>query len=589
MKFLPKLKRSFVQPPLHGEHASHQHAALKKESDQEILTRVSLLARANQTWIGDQLSEELGIDARNALQWIARCLAYVVIDTPAMDAMQPDWEILPLVRALQRGCVLLRDSEKRLYAVISEPFDSNLIDWLDHISGEPMHWLLALPADILAYLHKQELAAKAIDTAMSQTVENTSDVSELDVLDFTSASEALSPAVRLASATLYDAIKVGASDVHIESTGRGLVVKYRIDGVLDQATTAQGTELAEQVVSRIKVLAELDISERRIPQDGSFRVNLRGRRVDLRVSVMPSIHGEDVVIRILDKRDLVERQGSLTLDALGFAPASITALRELARLPYGMLLVAGPTGSGKTTTLYAALSEINDGRDKLITIEDPVEYQLEGILQVPVNDRKGMTFAKGLRSILRHDPDKIMVGEIRDKETAEIAVQSALTGHLVLTTVHANSAFDVFGRFIHMGLDPYSFVSALNGVWAQRLIRVNCSVCSHDYVPSAIEKSIMEKHLHHAVNNALQAKVIWRRGTGCGECRGSGFRGRLAVAELLVLDDQLRELVINQRPLREIKEVAKSQGVRSLYDIALDLVATGQTTIAEVSRVTLAA
>lgn len=559
------------------------------EAVADVLQRLQRLAKVNQRWIGDQLAEEREIDVRSALQLLAQCLCYPVLDTPAMEAMSACWDVLPLARALQRGCVVLREPGGALVVVFSEPFDTALIDWLDHIADEPVRWCLALPSDILAYLNKQESVARAIDTAMSVDADTAREEANIEVLDFTSASEALSASVRLASSTLYDAIKVGASDVHIESTGRGLTIKYRIDGVLDQAATVPGADLAEQVVSRIKVLAELDISERRVPQDGSFRVHLRGRRVDLRVSVMPSIHGEDVVIRILDKRDLVERQGSLTLDALGFAPDSITALRALARLPYGMLLVAGPTGSGKTTTLYAALSEINDGRDKLITIEDPVEYQLEGILQVPVNDRKGMTFAKGLRSILRHDPDKIMVGEIRDQETAEIAVQSALTGHLVLTTVHANSAFDVFGRFAHMGLDPYSFVSALNGVWAQRLIRINCTVCLHEHAPSLDEQQVIARHCEGHPSRLNFAQVQWRRGSGCGECRGSGYRGRVAVAELLVLDDLLRELVINQRPIREIKEAAKQQGVRSLYDVALDLVAAGKTTIEEVRRVTLAA
>jgi general secretion pathway protein E len=298
------------------------------------------------------------------------------------------------------------------------------------------------------------------------------------VLSFASVSEAASPAVKLVNSTLYDALKAGASDIHLESTAGGLAVKYRVDGVLDHATAVGGIELAEHIISRLKVLAELDIAERRVPQDGSFRVESGGREIDLRVSIMPSIHGEDAVIRILDKRAMIEAYGALTLEALGFDAPSLATLRALAQEAYGMLLVTGPTGSGKTTTLYAALTEIHNGREKIITIEDPVEYQLPGILQIPVNEKKGLTFAKGLRSILRHDPDKIMVGEIRDRETAEIAVQSALTGHLVLTTVHANNVFDVFGRFTHMGIDPYAFVSALNGIWAQRLVRMNCPHCA---------------------------------------------------------------------------------------------------------------
>src|SRR5579859_1575944 len=305
------------------------------------------------------------------------------------------------------------------------------------------------------------------------------------VLSFASVSEAASPAVKLVNSTLYDALKAGASDIHMESTAGGLAVKYRIDGVLDRGTSVNGTETAEQVISRLKVLAELDIAERRVPQDGSFRVEAAGREIDLRVSIMPSIHGEDAVIRILDKRAMMAAYGALRLETLGFDAASLVTLRGLAEEPHGMLLVTGPTGSGKTTTLYAELTEIHNGRDKIITIEDPVEYQLPGILQIPVNERKGLTFAKGLRSILRHDPDKIMVGEIRDRETAEIAVQSALTGHLVFTTVHANNVFDVIGRFMHMNVDLYGFVSALNAILAQRLVRLICPHCGADDKPDA--------------------------------------------------------------------------------------------------------
>jgi general secretion pathway protein E len=342
-----------------------------------------------------------------------------------------------------------------------------------------------------------------------------------------------------------------------------------------------GVAVAEQVISRLKVLAELDIAERRVPQDGSFRVESGGREIDLRLSIMPSIHGEDAVIRILDKRTMIEAYGSLSPEALGFDSAALATLRALAGEPYGMLLVTGPTGSGKTTTLYAALSEINNGRDKIITIEDPVEYQLTGILQIPVNEKKGLTFAKGLRSILRHDPDKIMVGEIRDRETAEIAVQSALTGHLVLTTVHANNVFDVLGRFTHIGIDPYAFVSALNGIWAQRLLRLNCLHCSTPYVPTVTE-------LEKASLTREQAREFdFKRGTGCGDCRGTGYKGRKAVAEILTLTDEIRELIIEKRPIRQIKDAARRNGTRTLREAALDLVSRGETTIEEIKRVTL--
>jgi len=407
--------------------------------------------------------------------------------------------------------------------------------------------------------------------------------STIEELSLASVSEAQSPTVKLVNSTLYDALRAGASDVHLESTPTGLAVKYRIDGTLDAITEVSGVALAEQAISRLKVLAELDIAERRVPQDGSFRVGLQGREVDLRVSIIPGIHGEDAVIRILDKRAMVEAHGQLRLDALGFDECSVSSLRDLMEAPYGMLLVTGPTGSGKTTTLYAALSESHTGRDKIVTIEDPVEYQLPGVLQIPVNEKKGLTFARGLRSILRHDPDKIMVGEIRDRETAEIAVQSALTGHLVLSTVHANNVFDVFGRFTHMGLDPYSLVSALNGIWAQRLVRVNCPYCSRRVVPEA--KDLQRLGLAEGDAHAFE----WRSGAGCGDCRGTGYKGRRAVAEVLCLDDELREMIVAREPIRRVKELAYRKGTRTLTDAALQLALEGETTLEEVRRVTLAA
>ena len=397
--------------------------------------------------------------------------------------MAPAFDLLPLAQALARHCVLLRDAAGALTGVIADPFDLDLQTWLaTRARATPRR--AAAPAPGAAVRHPGlPVAARKNRRAPSTRWSPAPPTAARDgktaaVLSFASVSEAASPAVKLVNSTLYDALKAGASDIHLESTAGGLAVKYRVDGVLDHAASVNGVEVAEHIISRLKVLAELDIAERRVPQDGSFRVESGGREIDLRVSIMPSIHGEDAVIRILDKRAMIEAYGALTLEALGFDAPSLASLRTLAQEAYGMLLVTGPTGSGKTTTLYAALTEIHNGREKIITIEDPVEYQLPGILQIPVNEKKGLTFAKGLRSILRHDPDKIMVGEIRDRETAEIAVQSALTGHLVLTTVHANNVFDVFGRFTHMGIDPYAFVSALNGIWAQRLVRMNCPHCA---------------------------------------------------------------------------------------------------------------
>jgi general secretion pathway protein E len=360
-------------------------------------------------------------------------------------------------------------------------------------------------------------------------------------------------------------------------------VKYRLDGVLSLIAEPSGAQTAEQVISRIKVMAELDISERRVPQDGRFKVLINGREVDFRVSIMPSIHGEDAVLRVLDKRALSDQLTSLSLDTLGFDDDIKRMIRRLSREPYGMFLVTGPTGSGKTTTLYAVLSEVNTGKDKIITIEDPVEYQLRDVLQIPVNEKKGLTFAVGLRSILRHDPDKIMVGEIRDAETAQIAIQSALTGHLVFTTVHANNTFDVISRFRHMGVAPHSFVSAINGILAQRLVRTNCPHCT---VADHPDKALLADS---GIGASAMPTFNFRRGHGCPQCRGTGYKGRKAIIELLHLSDALREMIIAEAPLRRLREEAERAGMIELRAAAIDLVRRGESTLEEINRVTFVA
>jgi general secretion pathway protein E len=528
-----------------------------------------------------ELESITGAEPRQLVQAVAALFGMPVIETVHMFACTAAFDLLPLSRAMQRHGLLLREQDGTLFGVIADPFDADLQTWLEAQAKTSLTYRLALQADIQAYLSKQEESVRAMDSVVADTSEARQDSKTAAVLSFAAVSEHASPAVKLVNSTLYDALKAAASDVHLESTATGLAIKYRVDGVLDHATSVHGTELAEQVISRLKVLAELDIAERRVPQDGSFRVEANGREIDLRVSIMPSIHGEDAVIRILDKRAMVETYGALTLEALGFDADSLITLRQLAEEPYGMLLVTGPTGSGKTTTLYAALTEIHNGRDKIITIEDPVEYQLPGILQIPVNEKKGLSFAKGLRSILRHDPDKIMVGEIRDRETAEIAVQSALTGHLVLTTVHANNVFDVFGRFTHMGIDPYAFVSALNGIWAQRLVRQNCVHCAVPYHPTPGELA----RVHLAEEDVRDFRFM--HGKGCGDCRGTGYKGRKAIAEILTLTDEIREMIVEKQPIRRIKDAARANGTRSLRDAALELVRRGETTLDEIKRVTL--
>jgi len=473
-----------------------------------------------------------------------------------MCAAQAAFDLVPYAECARRCCVALRNDEGAVAVVLGNPFDLDTQDWLEERLAVPFRYRLARRQDVADHLSRQEAAIRAMDGVASALKAQGAATDAAQDLSFETISETDSPVVRLVASTLYDAIKAGASDVHLESTGNGLTIKYRVDGVLTPAETVPGVEVAEQVISRIKVMSELDIAERRVPQDGRFKARREGREIDFRVSVMPSVFGEDAVLRILDRRALSDQLKGLTLDSLGFDEDVIERMRKLSAEPYGMLLVTGPTGSGKTTSLYATITEVNKGLDKIITIEDPVEYQLPGVLQIPVNEQKGLTFARGLRSILRHDPDRIMVGEIRDPETAEIAVQSALTGHLVYTTVHANNAFDVLGRFMHMGVDPYNLVSALNAVLAQRLVRMYCTQC---------------------------------RSKGCQSCRGTGYRGRKAIGELLVLNDELRELIIARAPARKLKEVARAAGTLPLREAAMRLVNNGETSIEEINRVTFVA
>ncbi|MBI4467310.1 MAG: type II/IV secretion system protein [Acidobacteria bacterium] len=389
-----------------------------------------------------------------------------------------------------------------------------------------------------------------------------------------------SPVIRLVDSTIFNALERRASDIHIETGDSEVVVKYRIDGVLHPAMAPLAKEWHAAIISRIKVMSELDIAERRVPQDGRFRVRYKGRPIDFRVSIMPSIHGEDAVLRILDKESLSEKFRTLNLDVVGFAEAELKKFRRYIREPYGMVLVTGPTGSGKTTTLYAALSEIKSDEDKILTIEDPVEYQIKGVTQIPVNERKGLTFARGLRSILRHDPDKIMVGEIRDLETAQIAIQSALTGHLVFTTVHANNVVDVIGRFLNMGVEPYNFVSALNCILAQRLVRVICENCKHAvrYPREVLEECGLPYEQWKG--------VPFYEGTGCVECHGTGFRGRTAICELLDLSDPIREMIVARKPTSEIKHAARQEGMRFLRESGVEKVRAGITTLRELNKVT---
>ncbi len=525
------------------------------------------------------LEERSALEPRSFAATLAAAFGLEALTLHELERAEPDFAALPFAEAVRRHCACLRLDPRGRVLAVADPFDESLREWARFALPADLPTVLVHGADLDAYLARQEEAISAMSGVLGEDGGDAEVHAGADELSLAAISEDTSQVVRLVNSTLYDAFKAGASDIHLESEVAGIAIRYRIDGVLATVGRVRGQALAQEVISRIKVMSDLDISETRVPQDGRFKVAVRSRSVDLRVSVMPSMYGEDAVLRILDKRTLAEGAGALRLEVLGLDEDSIRRIRKLSNEPYGMVLVTGPTGSGKTTTLYAALTEINLGTDKIVTIEDPVEYQLPGVLQIPVNEKKGLTFERGLRSILRHDPDKILVGEIRDPETAQIAVQSALTGHLVFTSVHANSAFDVIGRFKHMGVDPYSFVSALNGIVAQRLVRINCPDCRREARPDA--RLLADSGLGDGAPG-----YAFMAGQGCGTCRGSGFRGRRAIAEFLVLDDELRELIIANAPIRQIKEAARKGGTRLLREAALELVRAGETTLQEINRVT---
>jgi len=498
----------------------------------------------------------------------------------------PDPEILQSVPAdlmFRYNFLPYRRENGRLVLVMADPADLPVVDELGVILGTSIQPAVGAASAIQEALKRgqgtQRVLEQASESFKLQLVREDESGGDEDLsIDKIQADE--SPIIRLLDSAIFDALNRRASDIHVETRDQEVVIKYRIDGVLQQAMKPIAKEHHSTIISRIKVVAELDIAEKRVPQDGRFRVRLGGRSIDFRVSIMPSVHGEDAVIRILDKESLSEQFTSLRLDVLGFDERELTHFRRFIREPYGMVLVTGPTGSGKTTTLYAALSEIKSEEDKIITIEDPVEYQLSGITQIPINERKGLTFARGLRSILRHDPDKIMVGEIRDADTAEIAIQSALTGHLVFTTVHANNVIDVLGRFLNMGIEPYNFVAALNCVMAQRLVRTICGHCKRRVKPS---RELLEVS---GLDPGREAESWFFEGSGCVECGGTGYKGRSAISELLDLSDSVRELILERRSTADIKRAASEEGMVFLRESAVAKARSGQTTLQEINKVT---
>src|SRR5881296_3801181 len=507
-------------------------------------------------------------------------LEFVDMDTFRID--QDLFRSIPADLMLRYGFVPHRRVGKALEIVVSDPTDLPMIDELAVLLSTPIKVAVGPKSAIESILKKSESSTRVLEEAtesfqLQLLKEEENGDESLTVERLTSD---ISPVIRLVDSTIYTAIQRRASDIHIETQDDAVHVKYRIDGVLQPAMRPIAKQHHSAIISRIKVMAELDIAEKRVPQDGRFKLRMPGKTIDFRVSIMPSVHGEDAVIRILDKESISEQFTELRLDILGFPDAELRRFRRYIKEPYGMVLVTGPTGSGKTTTLYAAVNEIKNDEDKIITIEDPVEYQLRGITQIPVNEKKGLTFARGLRSILRHDPDKIMVGEIRDEETAQIAVQSALTGHLVFTTVHANNVVDVLGRFLNMKVDLYNFVSALNCVLAQRLVRKICQECKREVRYS--DAFLIESGLDPA---QYRNKTFWE-GAGCLECNGTGFHGRSAISELLDLSDRIRGMILDRRPASEIKKTAKEEGMTFLRESALAKVMEGRTTLREINKVT---
>ena len=525
-----------------------------------------------------------GLDERAQAEQMARRYRAEFADLKNFKIQHDLLRTVPVELMFRFNFVPLELKEDVLVIAVSDPSKLMVLDEIAGLLGHRIEPRVATMTQITDLLKKTEQSQRVLDEASEGLTfdvlsgdENTDENISIEKL---AADEDLSPIIRLVDTTIFTALERRASDVHIETYDDSLLVKYRIDGVLQPAMAPIAREHHQTILSRIKIMSELDIAERRVPQDGRFRVRYKGRLIDFRVSIMPTVHGENAVLRVLDKESMSEKFRNLTLEVVGFAAEDLSRFRRYIREPYGMVLVTGPTGSGKTTTLYAALNEIKSDEDKIITIEDPVEYQIRGITQIPVNEKKGLTFARGLRSILRHDPDKILVGEIRDAETAQIAINSALTGHLVFTTVHANNVVDVLGRFLNMGVEAYNFVSALNCILAQRLVRTICDHCA--YTVKHSEEMLQISGLDPAEWRDFE----FREGSGCIECGGTGYRGRTAIHELLDLTDPIRELILDKRPTSEVRKLAQKEGMSFLRESALDRVRRGFTTLKEINKVT---
>ncbi len=551
---------------------------------QEQIDELLLKTDGRQKRIGELLASEGLVSEELLAQALAEQRGLLYADLVDFRVSPKLFETMPVELMQRYQFIPMEDTGDTLIVAMTDPNNLPAIDELEMILDRQIEICVSTPSAIQAVLTRsgsseQVMHAVSEDFKFHLIKEQENGESE-EVLSLESIDKDESPIIKLIHTTIFDAIQRRASDIHIESTDKNVLIKYRIDGVLYPATEPIDIKFHNAMVSRIKVMSDLDIAERRVPQDGRFKLRTGGKTIDFRVSILPSAFGEDVVIRILDKESITAGVNTLRLESLGFDENDLRRFRKSIREPYGMVLVTGPTGSGKTTTLYAAMTEINTGEDKFITIEDPVEYQLRGVTQIPVNEKKGLTFARGLRSILRHDPDKIMVGEIRDAETGQIAVQSALTGHLVFTTVHANNAFDVLGRFLNMGIEPYNFVSSLNCILAQRLVRILCIRCKK---PVTISRKDFEES---ALDFERHKDQLFYDAGGCKECNYTGFRGRKAITEFLDLSDHIRELILEKRPTSEIRRAAIAEGMTTLRQSAIAKILAGETTLKEINRVT---
>ncbi len=531
------------------------------------------------------LASPLNGDERGQAEALARRYHAEFVDLKNFKIQHDLLRTVPVELMFRYNFVPIEQTPDHLVIAVSDPSRLMVLDEISGLLGSRIQARVATLSQITEVLKKTEQSQRVLDEASEGLTfdvltgdENPDE--NISIEKLTSEAEDISPIIRLVDTTIFTALERRASDIHIESYDDSVHIKYRIDGVLQEAMAPIAREHHGTILGRIKIMSELDIAEKRVPQDGRFRVRYKTRLIDFRVSIMPTIYGENAVLRVLDKESMSEKFKHLTLDVVGFADEDLRRFRRYIREPYGMVLVTGPTGSGKTTTLYAALNEIKSDEDKIITIEDPVEYQIRGITQIPVNEKKGLTFARGLRSILRHDPDKILVGEIRDQETAQIAINSALTGHLVFTTVHANNVVDVLGRFLNMGVEAYNFVSALNCILAQRLVRTICEYCARTvhYDDETLAAG--------GLNPDEWRSFAFREGVGCMECGGTGYRGRTAIHELLDLTDPIREIILAKKPTSEIRKEAQREGMSFLRESALERVRRGVTTLKEINKVT---